>query len=157
MPSYRAASNFSSSLRPNIYFAYRARLEALLLIPSTASNHEIPELIEAGFTGDRVIRLCEAGVITPTVRDQIIPYRTLKAGVARHQRLTVSESDRLFRVAHVISIAEALFGDEDNVRRWLSKFKSRFSGKSPFAMLSTIQGTHLVEEVLLQASEGFTF
>jgi putative toxin-antitoxin system antitoxin component (TIGR02293 family) len=148
---------FSSSLHPNIYYAYRARLEALLLIPSTASDHDIHELIEAGFTGDRVISLCEAGVISPTVRDQIIPYKTLKTRVARHQRLTASESDRLFRAAHVISMAEALFGDEDKARRWLAKFKSRFSGKSPFAMLSTTQGTHMVEEVLLQASEGFTF
>lgn len=145
------------TLRANFYIAYRARLEELLLIPVEASDQEIHLLIEAGFTGDRVSCLCEFGTITPVVRDQIIPYKILKNRLARGQRLTVSESDRLFRVAHVIAVAEALFGDEEKARRWLTKPKSSFSGRSPFAMLTTTQGVRHVEEVLFQAVEGFTF
>ncbi|EJM15420.1 Protein of unknown function (DUF2384), partial [Pseudomonas sp. GM21] len=40
---------------------------------------------------------------------------------------------------------------------WLSKPKTRFSGHSPIAMLSTSQGTRQVEEVLIQLAEGLVF
>jgi putative toxin-antitoxin system antitoxin component (TIGR02293 family) len=57
--------------------------------------------------------------------------------LARGQRLTVEESDRLFRVAHIMAMAQTLFGDDEKAKHWLSKSKDRFSGKSPIAMLST--------------------
>ncbi|WP_448090246.1 antitoxin Xre/MbcA/ParS toxin-binding domain-containing protein [Pseudomonas azerbaijanoccidentalis] len=40
------------------------------------------------------------------------------------------DRSRRFRLAHVIAIAEALFGDEEKTRRWLTKPKSRFSGRT---------------------------
>ncbi|MCY1446254.1 hypothetical protein D9M71_628080 [compost metagenome] len=39
---------FAETLGQNAYRVYRARLEALLQIPTTASNQEIHESIEAG-------------------------------------------------------------------------------------------------------------
>jgi len=72
-------------------------------------------------------------------------------------RLTFDESDRLFRATHITAMANALFGNDEKAKRWLSKPKERFSGKSPVAMLSTIQGTRQVEEMLIQLAEGFTF
>lgn len=136
---------------------YRARLEALLLISVDASDQSSQTLIEAGFTSDSVSRLFELGIISATVRDQIIPYKTLKSRLARGQRLSASESDRLFRIARIIAIAGVLFGDEEKAKRWLSTSKCCFSGKSPLAMLTTLQGSNLVEEMLNQAAEGFTF
>lgn len=136
---------------------YRARLKTLLLIPIDASDQDIHALIDAGFSSETVCVLFERGVISATVRDQIIPYNTLKRRLAHGSRLTALESDRLFRVVRVIAIAEELFGDQQKAKRWLSTSKSRFSGKSPFAMLCTFQGSQLVEEVLFQAAEGFTF
>nr|WP_318782897.1 antitoxin Xre/MbcA/ParS toxin-binding domain-containing protein [Pseudomonas atacamensis] len=40
---------------------------------------------------------------------------------------------------------------------WLSKPKARFLGESPSAMVTTSHGTHLVEEMLIQVSEGMSF
>lgn len=137
--------------------AYRARLEAMLLIPVDSSGHSIGELIEAGFMSDNVSRLFELRIISAEVRDQIIPYTTPKRRLARGQRLSASESDRLFRIARVIAIAGVLFGDGEKAKRWLSTSKCCFSGKSPLEMLTTLQGSHLVEEMLNQAAEGFTF
>jgi len=54
-------------------------------------------------------------------------------------------------------MANALFGNDEKAKRWLSKPKDRFSGKSPVAMLSTLQGSRQVEEMLIQLAEGFTF
>ena len=53
------------------------------------------------------------------------------------------------------AMAQTLFGDDEKAKHWLSKSKDRFSGKSPIAMLSTTQGTRLIEELLIQTAEGF--
>ncbi|MNG25345.1 hypothetical protein D3C84_1101830 [compost metagenome] len=101
--------------------------------------------------------LCEQGELTPLERDQIIPLKTLKTRVAKDQNLTVDESDRLFRAAHITAMADAVFGNDEKAKRWLSKPKERFSGRSPMAMLSTVQGTRQVEETLIQLAEGYAF
>ncbi|MFY0727292.1 antitoxin Xre/MbcA/ParS toxin-binding domain-containing protein [Pseudomonas sp. NFX15] len=148
---------FAEVLRENAYCAYRVRLEALLHIPTDASDQAIHELIEAGFSADSVKALCELGAISPLERDQIIPFKALKTKLARGQRLTVEESDRLFRVAHIMAMAQTLFEDDEKAKHWLTKSKYRFSGKSPIEMLSTTQGTRLIEEMLIQTAEGFAF
>jgi len=137
---------FAEVLHENAYGTYRVRLEALLHIPTDASDQDIHELIEAGFSVSSVKAIFDLGRLSSLDRDQII---SLKTRSARGQQLTVEESDRLFRVAHIIAMAQTLFGDDEKAKHWLSKSKDRFSGKSPIAMLSTIQGTHLVEEMLI--------
>ncbi|RKS27960.1 putative toxin-antitoxin system antitoxin component (TIGR02293 family) [Pseudomonas sp. WPR_5_2] len=147
----------AGAMHKDAYRDYRVRLELLLHIPANASEQEIHELIEAGFLTDSVMALCDIGVIGPSERNQIIPLRTLKARLATHQRLTLHESDRMFRFAHIIAMAVTLFGSNEKAKRWLSKPKDRFSGKPPFAMLSTFLGTRLVEEMLIQTVEGIAF
>lgn len=139
------------------YRDYRVRLELLLHIPTNASEQDIHDLIEVGFLADSVMALYEAGAIGLTERNQIISLRTLKKRLATHQQLTVYESDRMFRFAHIIAMTVTLFGSNEKARRWLSKPKDRFSGKTPFAMLSTFQGTRLVEEMLIQVAESIAF
>lgn len=142
-------------LRDHGYSAYRARLQILLDIPESASDFEIHTRISRGFSAARLMRLTEEGVVTPLERDQIIPLRTLKNRIERDQPLTVEESDRLFRSAHITAMAEAIFGDTDKAKRWLSKPKERFSGLTPMQLLTTQQGISQVEEMLLQIAEGF--
>ncbi len=148
---------FTEKLREDVYVAYRVRLEALLQIPTDVSGRDIHKIIEAGFSADNVKALCDFGKMNPLERGLVIPPKTLETNLARGQRLTVNESNRLFRVAHVIAMAQTLFADDEKAKRWLSKPKDRFSGKSPIAMLSTIQGTHQVEEMLIQLAEGLAF
>ncbi|WP_432780651.1 antitoxin Xre/MbcA/ParS toxin-binding domain-containing protein [Pseudomonas corrugata] len=142
-------------LRDHGYSAYRSRLQILLEIPESASDFEIHTRISHGFSAARLMRLTEEGVVTPLERDQIIPLRTLKNRVERDQPLTVEESDRFFRSAHITAMAEAIFGDADKANRWLAKPKERFSGLTPRQLLTTQQGTSQVEEMLLQIAEGF--
>ncbi|UEL25785.1 MbcA/ParS/Xre antitoxin family protein [Pseudomonas fluorescens] len=54
-------------------------------------------------------------------------------------------------------MAQTLFGNEEKAKRWLSKSNHRFSGKSPVGMLSTTQGTRIIEEMLIRMAEGFVF
>jgi len=137
-----------------VYRNYRLRLETSLQIAIDASEQEIHELIAGGFSAERVQMLSELGVYSATALNQIIPLGTLNSRLARSQRLSLSESDRLFRFAHVTAMAEALFGDAQKAQRWLNKPKQCFAWQQPIALLSTTQGTRLVEELLIQVAEG---
>ncbi|MGH8389323.1 MAG: antitoxin Xre/MbcA/ParS toxin-binding domain-containing protein [Pseudomonas sp.] len=148
---------FAEVMREDTYRAYRIRLETLLQIPTDALDKDIHELIEAGFSASSVDALCTMGTISPSARNLIIPLKTLKSRLARGQQLTLSESDRLFRVTHVTAMAEALFGNDAKAKRWLLKPKERFSGSCPIAMLSTFPGTRAVEKLLLEIAEGYSF
>ncbi|MCU0074535.1 DUF2384 domain-containing protein [Pseudomonas koreensis] len=142
-------------MREATYREYRRRLGLLLNIPIDASDQDIHDYIEAGFLPDCVVTLCNLGAIGPSELNQIISLRVLKTRMATRQRLSLRESDRVFRFAHVTASTIAIFGNENKARRWLSKPKERFSGRVPFAMLSTFQGTRLVEEMLMEIADAF--
>lgn len=142
-------------LRGSGYSAYRVRLETLLDISVLASDMDIHNCITQGFPAARLVKLTEDGTVSQIERDQIIPPRTLKSRINRDQLLTVEESDRFFRVAHIHAMADAVFGESDKAKLWLSKPKVRFDGLAPMQMLISQQGTNQVEELLLQLAEGF--
>jgi hypothetical protein len=145
---------FTDLLREGTYTAYRVRCEALLQIPTNASPAEISSLIKAGFSD----------VIVNTMRNLCTGYplelnQKSWAGVSDtpspNRRLTVPESEYLFRCAHIIALAESLFEDKEKAQRWLLLPKDRFSGKCPFQVASTVEGTQWVETLLIQGTEGF--
>lgn len=148
---------FAGVLLDEAYHAYRIRLEASLKIPSNASDQDIHDIIVAGFSASLIQSLCDVGTISPEERDRIIPLKMLKTKLVSNQLLTVDESDRLFRFAHITAMADVIFGDAEKAKQWLSKPKSRFSGKSPTAMLTTTHGTHRVEQMLIEVNEGMSF
>lgn len=148
---------FAEAMRDAGYATYRSRLNALLGIPENATDTQIHDRIVHGFSASRLMELCEKGDVTPIERDQIIPLRTLKTRLSKEQPLTIDESDRLFRTAHITAMAQTVFGDRDKAKRWLSKPKERFNDQSPMSLLSTLQGTRQVEEMLLQIAEGYSF
>ena len=148
---------FAGVLRHDVYHAYRMRLDALLHISVNASDLDIHDMIVAGFSASLIQSLCDVGTISPEERDRIIPLKMLKTKLVSNQLLTVDESDRLFRFAHITAMADVIFGDAEKAKQWLSKPKSRFSGKSPTAMLTTTHGTHRVEQMLIEVNEGMSF
>lgn len=147
-------SSSAGALQEELYQAYRMRLEAYLHVPAQASDQAIHELIEAGFPANSLQVLCDQGIISAAARDRIIPYRTFKMRLASNQHLKADESDRMYRAVHIIAMAVAVFGDTEKALHWLSKPKSRFSGKSPCELLSTSLGVYRVEEMLIQVAEG---
>lgn len=137
--------------------AYRCRLEVIFRIPSAASAHDIHEMIEVGFPTyslESFLEYCNASlldcldIISPVMSDE----NTLRA-----QRLSKNESEHLFRVAHIVALAEVIFGNDAKARRWLTASKKAFAGTTPIGMLFTIQGAQKVEQMLIQAVEGITF
>lgn len=136
---------------------YRSRMQVLLNIPVDATAQQIHEMIDAGFEVNSVAAMRDSGLIDLAIQDAIFPTRTLKMKLANGERLTTSQSDHLFRLAHIIALAESFFGDSAKAMRWLSKPKSLFSGKSPIEMVSTTVGARQVDELLAHATEGMSF
>ncbi len=147
----------SGVLRQDAYHAYRMRLERLLHISVNASDLDIHDMIVAGFSVSLIKMLCDDGTLSDVERDRIIHPKTLKTRLSANHLLTLPESDRLFRFVHITAMAEVIFGDKVKAKQWLSKPKARFLGESPSSMVATTFGTHLVEEMLIQVSEGMSF
>jgi putative toxin-antitoxin system antitoxin component (TIGR02293 family) len=84
----------------------------------------------------------------------VIPARTLKHRRQRNEPLSIEESDRVARVARLYELGVKVFGNPDRARRWLSKSKDRFDGRSPLLMMRTSLGGSAVEEMLYQIDEG---
>lgn len=142
-------------MREDFYRAYRDRLEQLIKIPLVATNQDIHNLIEDGFSADRIRVLCERGTLSKLLREQIIPLEILERRLLHDQKLTLQESDHLFRVVHIISMAEVVFGCDIKARRWLLKSKASLLGKSPNSMLTTTQGAYEVEKLLIKVAEAY--
>ncbi|WP_054070684.1 antitoxin Xre/MbcA/ParS toxin-binding domain-containing protein, partial [Pseudomonas syringae group genomosp. 3] len=115
-----------------------------LNISTDATDGQLHELVETGLTGSSLQGLRAIGIVNIDVQ----PLQSSDA------RLSNSESDYLYRIAHILALAESFCGDVEKAKCWLSKPKSQFSGRMPIEMLSTTPGTNRVEELLTQAKEG---
>jgi putative toxin-antitoxin system antitoxin component (TIGR02293 family) len=69
-------------------------------------------------------------------------------------RLTPEESDRLARVARLISYAIAVFDDEQKAAQWLRRSNRALNQKTPIELLGTDSGARLVEAVLARIEHG---
>lgn len=142
-----------AALRPEGMRTYRKRLCTLLGLPEGASELEIHCLIERGLPAQILVELCELGVILPRERDWIAPLRTPRRRAGAGHRLTVEESDQLFRVMHVTALAETIIGGRETARRWLEKPQVQFNERAPLDMLTTTAGMWAVEKCLLHVAE----
>jgi len=82
-----------------------------------------------------------------------IPPRTVaRRKEARH--LNPQESDRLYRVARVVSQAIEVLGSIDKARVWLKTPNRALGCEIPLTLLDTEIGARQVEEVLLRLNYG---
>jgi len=95
-----------------------------------------------------------SGFALKDLLEVVIPARTLKHRRQRNEPLSIDESDRLARVARLYELSVKVFGNPVKARRWLSKPKERFDGRSPLVMMRTGLGGSGVEEMLYQIDEG---
>ncbi len=84
----------------------------------------------------------------------VVPKRTMARRKSASANLNQVETDRAFRVAHVIRNAERVFGERQKAYDWLRSKRPQFSGQTPLSMLATEVGTRMVEEMLGQIDHG---
>ncbi len=85
----------------------------------------------------------------------IIPARTLEHRRQHRQRLSAIESERAWRIIHILSLAIAVLGSREMASAWLGRPRRAFGEKSPLSLLENEAGGRAVEEALIRIDEGY--
>ena len=75
-------------------------------------------------------------------------------GVIAAEMLSPVESDRIYRFARVVALAEDVFEDKKDALMWLNTPQHGLGGCIPFSMLQTDAGSREVEELLNRIDYG---
>jgi len=71
-----------------------------------------------------------------------------------HRVFTPAESDRLYRLARVASMAIQVLGSVTHARQWLERSNRALGGETPLSLLDTDIGARQVEAVLGRIEHG---
>jgi len=80
--------------------------------------------------------------------------RREKATPSASERLSPVESDRVYRFARIVALAEDVFEDKKEALEWLNSPQYGLGGRVPFDMLQTDAGAREVEELLIRIDYG---
>ena len=103
----------------------------------------------------RAIGALQAAGLDAKSLSRIIPRRTLEHRRQKGESLSLEESERAYRTASVVALAEAVFGNRDKALSWLNAPKERFGGETAMDLVDTGVGARLVEDALIQIDEGY--
>jgi putative toxin-antitoxin system antitoxin component (TIGR02293 family) len=123
-------------------------------VPVPKTDQQMLEIIERQLPTSAINRLVALGIARTEIDSLVIPLRTLQHRRSRREKLTVEESDRVLRVARLLSQAETLYGSRERTLAWVRRPHPRLGGRTPLEMLKTDTGSRLVEELLVQIDEG---
>ena len=70
-------------------------------------------------------------------------------------RIKPAVSDRLYRTAKIVALAEVVLEDRDQALTWLLTKQAGLGDRIPFELIETDAGTHEVEEELQRIEHGF--
>ena len=116
---------------------------------------ELNEAVERGLP-KAALRIVAARVF-PDAADQrammrrIVPEATYKR---RRERLSSAESARTERMARIVAIAEDVWQDREQARRFLTTPHSEIGGKTPLDAALTELGARQAEEVMARIVYG---
>jgi putative toxin-antitoxin system antitoxin component (TIGR02293 family) len=70
------------------------------------------------------------------------------------RRLSPEESDRLYRVARMVGLAETVLGSIKKAKEWMRRPNRSLGGVTPLSLLDTGIGARSVEQVLGRLEHG---
>jgi putative toxin-antitoxin system antitoxin component (TIGR02293 family) len=118
------------------------------------SEFDLAEIVEKGLPTDSLALLKQKGLTFSELSEIVISPRTLKHRKARGENLSHEETDRVVRVARIVSLAENVSGDQGKALLWLRTEDDRIGNRTPLSMLQTDAGGRLIESMLWQIDEG---
>jgi len=120
-----------------------------------ASASDLREAIREGFPPAVVPELMRASGLTlkEVAAALDLSPRSLQR---RHHggRLAPYESDRLYRLARIVALANDCLGDHGRAMRWLKRPNRALGGLAPLAAIDTEPGARQVENVLGRIAYG---
>jgi putative toxin-antitoxin system antitoxin component (TIGR02293 family) len=118
------------------------------------SELDLAKNTENGISPDSLGVLKARGLTFTEISEIIVSPRTLKHRRAHQKPLSSEESDRVVRVARILSLAEDVFASREKAFIWLRTADDRLDNRPPLQMLVTESGGRLVENMLWQIDEG---
>ena len=88
------------------------------------------------------------------VSPRTVARRRKAVNVHQIERLSPVESDRIYRFARIIALAEGVFEGKEEALEWLNASQQGLGGVIPFDMLQTDAGAREVEELLIRIDYG---
>ena len=83
-----------------------------------------------------------------------LPSSTILRKIAKHDRLSQSESDRVARVLYVLGLATDLFEDGERAAAWMNRANAELDGLKPLEVLDVQPGYDRVRDILNRAQFG---
>jgi putative toxin-antitoxin system antitoxin component (TIGR02293 family) len=83
-----------------------------------------------------------------------LPSSTILRKMAREERLSPAESDRVARVLYVRQLAVELFEDPAMAAEWMQRNNAELAGLSPLEVLDSQPGYDRVRDILLRVIHG---
>jgi putative toxin-antitoxin system antitoxin component (TIGR02293 family) len=119
------------------------------------SESDLLWLFENGLPTGSVNHLREKGLTSAEVSTLVVSPRTLRQRQSKEvKNLTQRETERLLRIARILSLAEYVFGNIEKTLNWLRASNSRLNDRTALSLLQTEVGGRLVEKMLWQIDEG---
>jgi putative toxin-antitoxin system antitoxin component (TIGR02293 family) len=122
---------------------------------SLSSHRDLCEAIREGFPPGVVEELMRAsGLTLKELADALdLSPRSLQRR-RRSGRLARFESDRLYRLARIVALAQQSLGDRQSASRWLKRSNRALGGIPPISAIDTELGARQVENVLGRIAYG---
>ena len=146
------ALNQSRSEALDVYQRY------LGLRPSKNKRFNIIELVKSGLPLSAGKTL--AGHIGVEMKTFFTVYvgmsdSTMRRRLKEQMALSVDESDRVVRYAHLLSLATQLMeGSEEDAREWLASSSPALGGATPLETATTEAGARRVEDLIVSLEYG---
>ena len=119
------------------------------------TEHDMREAIRQGFPPAVVKELMRASGLT--LKELAIALDLSPRSLQRRRRtgrLARYESDRLYRLARIIALADEFLGDHERAIRWLKRPNRALGSIAPVAALDTELGARQVENILGRIAYG---
>jgi putative toxin-antitoxin system antitoxin component (TIGR02293 family) len=111
-------------------------------------------IVEEQLPTSSINRLLALGLTRQEIDALVIPLRTLQHRRSKREKLTIEESDRVLRLARLLSQAEIVYGSRQRALEWLRRPAVRLKNRAPLDLMRTDTGARIVEEFLVQIDEG---
>src|SRR2546421_12156273 len=120
-----------------------------------ADDSDLRDAIREGFPPGVVKELMAAsGLTLKELADALdLSMRSLQRR-QRSGRLARFESDRLYRLARIVALAQQSLGSHERAMHWLKRGNRALGGVAPIAVVDTELGSRQVENVLGRIAYG---
>lgn len=122
---------------------------------SLVTYSDLREAIREGFPPAVVERLMQASGLT--LREMADALDLSPRSLQRRRnagRLARYESDRLYRLARIVALADEFLGNHERAVRWLRRPNRALGGIAPVAAIDTELGARQVENILGRIAYG---